>query len=64
MYTRLETFRLSPCPSIHSDSAQLTRMLQSIIGVLFGTNNRVKIQLDKSIYYTGDEVKKTGAIIY
>lgn len=33
-------------------------MLQSIIGVLFGTNNKIKIQLDKSIYYTGDEVIK------
>jgi hypothetical protein len=32
-------------------------MLQSIIGVLFGTNNKIKIQLDKSIYYTGEEVK-------
>ena len=31
-------------------------MLQSIIGVLFGSNNRIKIQLDKSIYYTDDEV--------
>ena len=31
-------------------------MLQSIIGVLFGTNNKIKIQLDKSIYYTGEEV--------
>lgn len=33
-------------------------MLQSIIGVLFGTNNNLKIQLDRSIYYAGDEVKK------
>ena len=33
-------------------------MLQSIIGVLFGTNNRIKIQLDKQIYYTGDEVNR------
>lgn len=33
------------------------KMLQSIIGVLFGTNNKIKIQLDKSIYYTGEEVK-------
>ncbi len=31
-------------------------MFQSIIGVLFGTNNHLKVQLDKGIYYAGDEV--------
>lgn len=38
-------------------------MLQSIIGVLFGTNNKIKIQLDKSNYYTGDEVTKIPVIL-
>ena len=31
-------------------------MLQNIIGVLFGSYNQLKIQLDKAIFYTGDEV--------
>lgn len=39
-------------------------MLQNIIGVLFGTNNKIKIQLDKSIYYTGEEVKLEHQLSY
>lgn len=31
-------------------------MIQNIIGVFFGNKNRIKINLDKEIFYTGDEV--------
>lgn len=43
-------------PTTPVQEVYIFNMLQSIIGVLFGTNNRITIQLDKLIYYTGDEV--------